>query len=46
MLDAHQDLLSRKFCGEGIPPFYIDLMAIEKSCPLSITGILTKYFFG
>jgi hypothetical protein len=44
MLDAHQDLLSRKFCGEGIPLFYADALTIERSCPKTITGLISRMF--
>lgn len=33
MLDAHQDLFARDFCGEGIPSFYVKDLSIEHICP-------------
>lgn len=39
IIDAHQDVLSRKTCGEGIPVFYIENTPHEKEC----TGSLLKY---
>ena len=38
MVDAHQDLFSRKTCGEGMPHFYVD--NLEHTCPMNIQGIL------
>ena len=30
MVDAHQDLFSRDFCGEGVPLFYSQKLSIER----------------
>ncbi|MGL4948131.1 MAG: cellulase family glycosylhydrolase, partial [Mycoplasma sp.] len=35
IVDAHQDVVARNFCGEGIPSFYIDQMNIAKQCNTS-----------
>jgi len=40
IIDAHQDVLTRKFCGEGIPSFYINDLSYEKTCD----GNLLKRF--
>jgi len=33
IIDAHQDVLSRKTCGEGIPLFYLnDELNYDKNC--------------
>lgn len=36
MVDAHQDLFSRKTCGEGMPHFYANDLSSE--CPHDIPG--------
>jgi endoglycosylceramidase len=36
MVDAHQDLFSRKTCGEGFPTFYVNDLSSE--CPHDIPG--------
>ena len=38
MIDAHQDLFSRKTCGEGMPYFYANDLVSE--CPHDIPGTL------
>lgn len=40
ILDSHQDIVSRQFCGEGVPYFYIQRLNYETSC----TGNLLKRF--
>lgn len=42
MLDAHQDLFSRDFCGEGMPTFYTEQLTLEHKCPTSIGGLIFK----
>ena len=32
MVDAHQDVFSRQFCGEGVPYFYVNEMGYDKKC--------------
>ena len=38
MVDNHQDLFSRKLCGEGVPAFYTPT-DLEESCPWSVLAI-------
>jgi endoglycosylceramidase len=42
MIDAHQDLFSRKTCGEGMPAFYAN--DLEDYCPMNIPGFFFKLF--
>mmetsp|Transcript_46707 Transcript_46707/g.117590 ORF Transcript_46707/g.117590 Transcript_46707/m.117590 type:complete len:646 (-) Transcript_46707:43-1980(-) len=35
LIDFHQDLLSRHFCGEGIPEFYVEDLLANSSSELS-----------
>ena len=39
MVDAHQDVFSRNFCGEGVPYFYVNEMGYDKKCT---AGALTR----
>ena len=32
IIDSHQDVLSRRTCGEGVPVFYIDSIEHDKDC--------------
>lgn len=32
LIDIHQDLFSRLFCGEGVPTFYAEKLPYEKTC--------------
>lgn len=32
LIDAHQDMFSRLFCGEGVPHFYAKKMTYEQEC--------------
>ena len=32
MIDAHQDVFSRTFCGEGVPYFYTKKLNYDKTC--------------
>ena len=41
ILDAHQDLFSRIFCGEGVPSFYAKDIPVDKTCSSTITA---EYF--
>ena len=36
MIDAHQDVFSRNFCGEGVPYFYANQLEYDKKCNASI----------
>ena len=36
MVDAHQDVFARQFCGEGVPYFYVNEMGYDKKCDASI----------
>ena len=36
MVDGHQDIFSRNFCGEGVPYFYVNEMGFDKKCDASI----------
>ena len=41
MVDAHQDVFSRNFCGEGVPYFYVNEMGYDEKCDASfLTRIL------
>lgn len=35
LVDLHQDLLSRRFCGEGVPEFYVDALLADPGSRLS-----------
>ena len=39
MVDAHQDVFSRNFCGEGVPYFYVNELEYDKKCA---AGALTR----
>lgn len=41
IIDAHQDMFSRLFCGEGVPPFYAKKLFFDNTCH---TNILSKFF--
>ena len=41
IIDAHQDMFSRLFCGEGAPKFYVDKMTYQTSCS---KNLLAKFF--
>lgn len=41
IIDAHQDMFSRLFCGEGAPKFYVENMTYAKDCK---TNILSRFF--
>ena len=36
MVDAHQDVFSRNFCGEGVPYFYTNQLEYNKKCDASL----------
>ena len=41
LIDAHQDMFARAFCGEGAPMFYANKLDVEKQCK---TNILSRIF--
>ena len=41
IIDAHQDMFSRLFCGEGAPKFYVDKMTYQTTCS---ANLLSKFF--
>ena len=41
LIDAHQDVFSRTFCGEGVPYFYVNEIGYDNKCDASaLTRIL------
>jgi len=49
IIDAHQDLFSRVFCGEGVPVFYVDDLLnskeefIDTNCDFSLLAQFNKF---
>ncbi|TNV80334.1 hypothetical protein FGO68_gene8931 [Halteria grandinella] len=43
LVDAHQDVLTRKFCGEGIPSFYAQDELLSHSCYQGYLPIISQY---
>ena len=41
IVDAHQDMFSRLFCGEGAPKFYVDKLTYSSDCK---TNIISRIF--
>ena len=41
IIDAHQDMFSRLFCGEGAPKFYVDKLSYSSDCK---TNIISRIF--
>ena len=41
IIDAHQDMFSRLFCGEGAPKFYVENMTYSTNCK---TNIISRFF--
>ena len=41
IIDAHQDMFSRLFCGEGAPKFYTENLTYAKDCN---TNLISKFF--
>ena len=41
IIDAHQDMFSRLFCGEGSPKFYAENMTYSTDCN---TNLVSKFF--
>jgi len=53
IIDAHQDMFSRVFCGEGVPPFYVEKLLnsagdkggeelIDTNCDFTLLGRFNK----
>ena len=36
MIDAHEDVFARNFCGEGVPYFYVNEMGYDKKCDANV----------
>ena len=41
IVDAHQDMFSRLFCGEGTPKFYAEKMTYAKDCK---SNLISRFF--
>lgn len=41
IVDNHQDMFSRRLCGEGVPVFYQPWDTIDHECPWSIIALGT-----
>ena len=41
IIDAHQDMFSRLFCGEGAPKFYTEKLTYTKDCN---TNLISRFF--
>ena len=41
IVDVHQDMFSRLFCGEGAPKFYVDKLSYSQDCN---TNLISKFF--
>lgn len=41
ILDAHQDVFSRLFCGEGVPVFYAKDLTVNKQCD---SNLIERFF--
>ena len=41
IIDAHQDMFSRLFCGEGAPKFYTEKLTYAKNCN---TNLISRFF--
>lgn len=46
IIDAHQDVFSRIFCGEGVPTFYAKELYYEKECKTNFLSRLLRFFGG
>ena len=44
IIDAHQDMFSRLFCGEGAPKFYVENMTYTKDCKSNFISRLFGLF--
>ena len=46
IVDSHQDMFSRRICGEGVPTFYFpDWDSLDHECPWSLGG-LSSWLMG
>jgi endoglycosylceramidase len=43
IIDAHQDLFSRIFCGEGVPIFYANKLKVDTKCDSNIISMFFKF---
>jgi endoglycosylceramidase len=41
IVDAHQDMFSRIFCGEGVPVFYANKIKVDTKCD---TNLISQFF--
>ena len=46
ILDAHQDMFSRQFCGEGVPLFYAKELRHEKECKTNLISRMMRLVGG
>ena len=46
IIDAHQDVFSRTFCGEGVPTFYAKELFYEKECKSNLLSRIMRLFGG
>jgi endoglycosylceramidase len=46
IIDAHQDVFSRLFCGEGVPTFYAKELFYEKECKSNFLSRVMRIFGG
>jgi endoglycosylceramidase len=42
IIDAHQDMFSRIFCGEGVPVFYARELTYEKECKSNVLSRMMR----
>jgi endoglycosylceramidase len=43
IIDAHQDMFSRLFCGEGVPIFYAKKINVDTKCDTNLIAIFFKF---
>ena len=36
MIDAHEDVFARNFCGERVPYFYVNKMGYDQKCDANV----------
>jgi len=44
LVDAHQDVLARSLCGEGIPTFHIPFDKLNHTCPGTVLPWIAEVF--